>query len=84
MRMDQDAIPGMRVPMWFRPIREGTFEVVCAQLCGGGHSQMKAEMKVNSEKDFDAWYKGYLELQHPASAAAPAPAAPVAPAVTPK
>ena len=31
----QDAIPGsVRIPMWFRPIRAGKYEIVCAQLCG--------------------------------------------------
>lgn len=87
MRMDQDAIPGMRVPMWFRPIVAGEYEIVCAQLCGSGHSQMKATMIVSEQKDFDAWYKSTLERQHPTSAPAAAapeatPAAP-APAATP-
>jgi len=30
MRMCQDAIPGSRIPMWFRPIRTGDYEIVCA------------------------------------------------------
>lgn len=85
MRMDQDAIPGSRIPMWFRPIRAGTYEVVCAQLCGSGHSQMKADMTVMEQKEFDAWYKGVYELRHPSApaAAAPAPAAGAAPAAAP-
>src|SRR5947207_10712552 len=29
-----DAIPGSLIPMWFKPIKTGTYEVVCAQLCG--------------------------------------------------
>ncbi len=29
------------------------FEVVCAQLCGVGHSQMRAEMVVLSQAEFD-------------------------------
>jgi cytochrome c oxidase subunit 2 len=84
MRMDQDAIPGMRIPMWFRPIREGTYEVVCAQLCGGGHSQMKADMTVKKPEEFDVWYKDFLQLQHPAGApgiATPGPTPADAPAV---
>ncbi len=83
MRMDQDAIPGMRIPMWFRPIRAGQYEVVCAQLCGGNHYAMKAEMMVEDQATFDKWLKETEELQHPAAAAAPspAPAAPAAAAV---
>jgi cytochrome c oxidase subunit 2 len=79
MRMDQDATPGIRVPMWFRPIRSGKYEVVCAQLCGAGHYSMKADMYVEDQATFDAWVKDTENLQHPAAAAAaPAPAAPAA------
>jgi cytochrome c oxidase subunit 2 len=81
MRMTQDAIPGTRVPMWFRPIRTGEFEVVCAQLCGAGHTAMRAVMKVESQADYDAWMKDTMQLQHPtADKPAAAPAAPAAPA----
>ena len=79
MRMTQDAIPGTRVPIWFRPIRTGDFEVVCAQLCGSGHYAMRAIMKVESQAEFDAWTKEQSDLQHPKKAA-PAPAAPAVPA----
>ena len=40
MRIAQDAIPGQIIPMWFKPIKTGTFEVVCGQLCGLGHYGM--------------------------------------------
>jgi heme/copper-type cytochrome/quinol oxidase subunit 2 len=30
--------------------------VVCAQLCGNGHSQMRAELHVDSEADYKKWY----------------------------
>ena len=66
MRITQDAMPGSRVPMWFRPKRNGTYEIVCAQLCGAGHFAMKASMVVEEGKDFDSWYKDAMALQHPA------------------
>lgn len=81
MRQDQDAIPGMRIPMWFRPIRTGQFEIVCAQLCGAGHYAMKSLMYVVEQSEYDAWIKGLIEMQHPdlaTQSAAPAPAAPAA------
>lgn len=65
MRMDQDAIPGIRVPMWFRPIKAGQYEVVCAQLCGGNHYAMKAQMFCEDQKKFDEWSGELLKLQHP-------------------
>jgi len=76
MRMDQDAIPGSRIPMWFKPIVIGQYEIVCAQLCGAGHYSMKAEMYVEAPEQFESWQKETLGMQHPAAAApAPAPAA---------
>jgi cytochrome c oxidase subunit II len=74
MRMCQDAIPGSVIPMWFRPIKTGEFEVVCAQLCGSNHSAMKANMVTETKADFEAWQKGILDLRKPA---APAPVAAV-------
>jgi len=84
MRMAQDAIPGSRIPIWFRPIRTGEFDVICAQLCGAGHYGMRANMKVETQAEFDAWIKEQSDLQHPAKAAAAPAAAPVpAAAATP-
>ena len=34
MRIGQDAIPGSEIPIWFKPVKVGTYEIVCAQLCG--------------------------------------------------
>lgn len=74
MRMCQDAIPGSKIPMWFRPIATGNWEIVCAQLCGAGHASMKANMTVESAASFEEWFKEMSGLQHP-QAAAPAPVA---------
>lgn len=63
MRMSQDAIPGSRIPMWFRPVVAGEYEIVCSQLCGAGHYAMRAVMKVETQADFDAWQKEQLSLK---------------------
>lgn len=55
MRVKQDAIPGMRVPVWFTPTMEGVFEVACAQLCGNNHYSMRALMFIESQQNYDAW-----------------------------
>lgn len=84
MRHAQDAIPGMSVPIWFKPIRTGQFEIVCGQLCGSNHYAMKAYMIVEEKEAFDAWEKDLIEMQHPAaSASAPAAPAPETPAPAP-
>jgi cytochrome c oxidase subunit 2 len=56
MRVTQDAIPGMRIPLWFRPIMEGRFQINCAQLCGNGHSSMTGGfITVESQAAYDKW-----------------------------
>lgn len=55
-RVTQDAIPGMRIPTWFTPTKVGRYQIVCAQLCGNGHSSMAGGfMVVESQEDYDAW-----------------------------
>jgi cytochrome c oxidase subunit II len=56
MRVTQDAIPGMRIPTWFKPTVEGRYQINCAQLCGNGHSSMSAGfMIVESQEAYDKW-----------------------------
>jgi cytochrome c oxidase subunit 2 len=56
LRITQDAIPGMRIPIWFRPTTEGRYQINCAQLCGNGHSQMSLGfIIVESQEKFDKW-----------------------------
>ena len=62
MRVKQDAIPGMEIPMWFIPNRTGDYQINCSQLCGLGHYRMKAEVTVQSQAEFDAWLAEELAL----------------------
>ena len=56
MRVTQDAIPGMRIPIHFTPTREGRYQINCAQLCGNGHSSMsQGYLVVESQESFDHW-----------------------------
>ncbi len=55
MRVKQDAIPGLTIPVWFIPTRTGEWEIACAQLCGVGHYRMRGYLTVHSQDDFDAW-----------------------------
>ncbi len=55
-RVTQDAIPGMRIPIWFKPTQEGRYQINCAQLCGNGHTSMSAGfVVVESQEAYDAW-----------------------------
>jgi len=55
MRVNQDAIPGMSVPVHFQPNKVGRYPINCAQLCGVGHSAMKGEINVMSPEDYQKW-----------------------------
>jgi len=56
MRVTQDAIPGMRVPIWFKPVKEGKYQIYCAQLCGNGHANMAGGMfVVESQAAYNKW-----------------------------
>jgi cytochrome c oxidase subunit 2 len=54
-RVKQDAVPGMKIPVWFRCTQTGTFDLVCAELCGWGHYKMRGRLTVESREDFDKW-----------------------------
>lgn len=62
MRIAQDAIPGSIIPMWFKPLKTGSYEVVCGQLCGLGHYSMKGSLVVDSPEDYQAWLKERAEM----------------------
>lgn len=72
-RLKQDAVPGLKIPMWVTPTKIGKFEITCAQLCGFAHSLMRGDVYVQTQEEFDAWYRSRL-------ATIPASAKPVNPA----
>jgi len=62
MRIAQDAIPGSNIPLWFIPVKEGTYEIVCAQLCGANHYAMKGTLVVESEEKYKKWFDETAKL----------------------
>jgi cytochrome c oxidase subunit 2 len=59
-RSKMDLMPGIVSYFWFTPTRTGTFEILCAGFCGVGHPQMRGNVVVESESDYQAW----LQKQH--------------------
>ena len=55
MRVKQDAIPGMEIPVWFIPNRPGDYEIACSQLCGLGHYRMRGFVTIQRQSDFETW-----------------------------
>jgi cytochrome c oxidase subunit II len=56
MRVKQDVVPGMQIPVWFIPNRIGPYEISCSQLCGLGHFRMRGFVTVQSTADYDKWF----------------------------
>lgn len=54
-RLKTDAVPGTTTTVRMTPNQEGEFNIVCAELCGIGHSTMRQAVTVLSEDDFSAW-----------------------------
>jgi cytochrome c oxidase subunit 2 len=52
MRVKQDAVPGMDIPVWFIPNRIGDYEIACSQLCGLGHYRMRGFLNIKSDADY--------------------------------
>lgn len=55
LRVKQDAVPGMTIPIWFEATATGEFQIACAELCGLGHYRMRASVTVHEPADFQAW-----------------------------
>jgi cytochrome c oxidase subunit II len=57
LRIQQDFVPGLDIPMHFTATKPGKYEIVCTQLCGLGHYNMRAYLEVKSPEEFDEWLK---------------------------
>jgi len=70
MRVKQDAVPGMQIPIYFTPTmtsaeflneikgsaRDGKgYEITCAQLCGNSHYRMRGFMTIHTEDEYNDW-----------------------------
>jgi cytochrome c oxidase subunit 2 len=64
LRIKQDAVPGLTIPVWFDTDQPGHYELVCAELCGWGHYKMRGNVTVHaSQSEFDAWQESALKEQ---------------------
>lgn len=57
LRLKQDIVPGRKIPAWFEATKPGTYEIACSQLCGPAHFDMRGELVVQSEADYETWLK---------------------------
>jgi cytochrome c oxidase subunit II len=64
-RLKSDAVPGLTTKIRLTPDRVGRYQVVCAELCGIGHSTMRQIVRVVPAGEFEPW----LDEQREASQA---------------
>jgi len=57
LRFKQDIVPGRAIPAWFEATKPGKYELPCAELCGFGHTGMKAWLYVHSPEEYQKWVK---------------------------
>jgi cytochrome c oxidase subunit II len=75
LRVKQDAIPGLTIPIWFVPTvttaemrartgnAEFQYEIACAQLCGLGHYRMRGFVTVQTAEEFQKWLDEKIKEQ---------------------
>ena len=56
-RTKMDLVPGMVSYVWFIPTRTGTFELLCAELCGTAHYAMRGKVVVEQESEYQVWLR---------------------------
>jgi cytochrome c oxidase subunit 2 len=57
-RAKMDLVPGIVTYFWMTPTRTGTFEILCAELCGIGHHMMRGTVVVDDDAAFKTWLAG--------------------------
>ena len=62
LRLKQDAVPGMVIPIWFALDPEQvaeeadkSFDIICAELCGWGHYKMSGRLRIVSPEEYEEW-----------------------------
>ncbi len=62
LRVKQDTLPGMVIPLRFVATKLGKYEIACAELCGLGHHRMRSFIDVFSEEDYAEWLREQSEF----------------------
>ena len=59
IRVKMDLVPGLVTYVWFTPIRTGSFDLLCEELCGLAHFAMRGRIVVDEERAYQAWLGGH-------------------------
>jgi cytochrome c oxidase subunit II len=71
-RAKMDLVPGITTYFWMTPTVKGTFDILCAELCGVGHHEMRGKVVVDSAADFDSWLSQQVSFGEIMADASPA------------
>ncbi len=81
-RIKRDAVPaqdpaeeGVDNTFVVTPDTEGSFSLICTELCGTGHATMRAPVVVESQEEFDQWLDEQARAQEASSGGRRAPRA---------
>jgi cytochrome c oxidase subunit 2 len=61
-RARMNIVPGTVTWFWFTPTQTGRYEVLCAQLCGVGHYNMRGFVVVEPPEAFQRWLLAQTSL----------------------
>jgi cytochrome c oxidase subunit 2 len=64
LRVKQDAVPGLVIPVWFEANEPKVYDLVCAELCGWGHYKMRGQLTAQTQGDFDAYLEKLKQSQN--------------------
>ena len=55
LRIKLDTVPGLVGKLRFKADTQGKYEIVCSELCGLGHYEMRSFLHVVTEDEYNAW-----------------------------
>jgi len=62
-RGKMDMVPGMITYYWFTPEKIGEYEILCAELCGRGHSGMSGLVSVDDDASYNEWLSDQITFK---------------------
>ena len=61
LRIKQDTVPGLLIPLRFTATQTGSFEIACMELCGLGHHRMRSFIEILTQSEYEAWLRENAE-----------------------
>jgi cytochrome c oxidase subunit 2 len=59
-RVQEDAVPGIITSLQVTPTRLGSYDIICTELCGLGHSLMRSTVHVVTAAQYNAYLANFV------------------------